>query len=133
MYIGLKPQVGQFKACVNHYGQIYYSWEEKGYCLFTPSLEFHDGDFQNNSSGDLALFENGKSTKIGYWFTQLDNTVFVCNTVEKIGFVLIKNKENSKIGDVYWATVISPPDVNSLDKLALDAQRNEIINNPPVS
>lgn len=130
MYSGIKPSIGQFATCVNEFGQIYYLWEEKGYYLFTPTFEFHDGDFQKNSNGDLTILKNGQHEKIGYWFLQLDNTIFVCNEEEKIGFVLGKNEKDKEYADVYWATVITPPDAKTLNKLSLNNERNQIKNNP---
>ena len=127
-----KEKIGEFKLNFNREKSPYYLWTEQNLYLFGYGhYSLFDATNPNFDipNGDVTTIKNELHVNIGSWIRQKDNSIFVSIDTEKLGFVLIKDNTSENYF-VYWAVLVFDETKNSLEKLAFQAKKDLIKNNP---
>jgi hypothetical protein len=129
MFTAIGQALGELELKFNRDNAPYYYWEEKNYYLFAEGHFWSEPDFRGDL-GDLTTIIDNRHVNIGHWRRQFDDSIFVYAEPLKQGYVLLKSSIKTPL--IYWATVITPSNTDTLGQLALQGERNSISGNPIV-
>lgn len=125
-------KIGAFILKYNFENSPYYNWVEYNYYLFGHGKDgghfWGNGSFDVNN-GNLTSIKNELHVNVGGWKRQIDNSLFVFDIQQEIGFIL-EGKNDDKEFDVFWAKL--NPDYAYKFEFQKMARLNQIANNPTI-